>query len=512
MCLPPQRPLPEPGSHPAASYRRPAAGAPVRSRQRLLPALLALLALPVLAAPAVSPNAAAPPATHPAAPPVVVHARLDAIIQPVAAQFLREVLARADAAGAAAVVVELDTPGGLMTSMHEMTKDILAARTPVVVYVAPSGARAASAGFFLLLAADVAAMAPGTRTGAAHPVGPSGESIAGTMGQKVEQDAAAAIRSLAARNGRNAALAEQAVMTSRSFSAEEAVTAHLADLMAPTLPELLRAIDGRRVRQTGAGGGIVIHTAGAVTTEVEMTAAQRLLSALAHPELAYLLLMLGGVGLFFEITHPGTLMPGVFGAIALLLAFFGLSLLAVNYVGVALILLGVGLFVAELKVGGHGVLALSGAVSLVIGSLLLFSSPEPELRLSLEWITVVTLLTLTAVCSLLAAAWRVRRRPVRTGAEGLLHERGIARSELHPSGKVFVHGELWDATAEQPVAAGEAVEVIAVRDMTLAVRPLRMARPGESLPPTSPTSAMSSMSSAAPMSPMSPLPPPSTHR
>ncbi|HEV3076870.1 MAG TPA: nodulation protein NfeD [Thermoanaerobaculia bacterium] len=441
--------------------------------------LLALLALLAMLAPTT--GASATPAATPAhaPPPVVVHARLESIIQPVAAQFLRGVLARADAAGAAAVVLELDTPGGLGTSMHEMTKDILAARTPVVVYVAPSGAQAASAGFFLLLAADVAAMAPGTRTGAAHPVGPGGESLTGTMGQKVEQDAAAAIRSLAARNGRDVKAAEQAVMTSRSFSAEEAVAAHLADLVAPSLPELLRALDGRRVRAAGAparpGPGIVLHTAGAVTTEVEMTAAQRLLSALAHPELAYLLLTLGGVGLFFEITHPGTLMPGVFGAIALLLAFFGLSLLAVNYAGAALILLGIGLFVAELKAGGHGVLALSGAVSLIIGSLLLFSSPEPELRVSLEWITVVTLLTLAAVCTLLVAAWRARRRPVRTGAEGLVHERGVARSELRPQGKVFVHGELWDATAEQPVAAGEEVEVIGVRDMNLAVRPLRLA-------------------------------------
>jgi membrane-bound serine protease (ClpP class) len=268
------------------------------------------------------------------------------------------------------------------------------------------------------------------------------------------------------------AAAEQAVVASRSFSAGEAVAAHLADLVSPSLPELLRAIDGRRVRTGGGSAGVVLHTAGAAVTEVEMTAAQRLLSALAHPELAYMLLMLGGVGLFFEITHPGTLMPGVFGAIALLLAFFGLSLLAVNYVGAALILLGVGLFVAELKAGAHGVLALSGAVSLIIGSLLLFSSPEPELRVSLEWITVVTLFTLAVVCALLVAAWRVRRRQVRTGAEGLVHERGIARSELRPLGKVFVHGELWDAEAEQPVAAGEPVEVTAVRDMTLAVRPL----------------------------------------
>jgi membrane-bound serine protease (ClpP class) len=442
---------------PAAPVSRAASGAPAASASSTTSAVPAGPASPV----GVGARAAGA---------VVIHARLASIIQPVAAEFLRGVLARADAAGAAAVVVELDTPGGLATSMHQMTEDILAARTPVVVYVAPSGAQAASAGFFLLEAADVAAMAPGTRTGAAHPVGAGGESITGTLGQKVEQDAAAAIRSLAARNGRDLATAEQAVVASRSFSAGEAVAAHLADLISPSLPELLRAIDGRRVR-TGGAAPVVLHTAGAAVTEVEMTGAQRLLSALAHPELAYMLLMLGGVGLFFEITHPGTLMPGVFGAIALLLAFFGLSLLAVNYVGAALILLGVGLFVAELKAGAHGVLALSGA--LIIGSLLLFSSPEPELRVSLEWITVVTLFTLSAVCTLLVVAWRVRRRQVRTGAEGLVRERGVARSELRPLGKVFVHGELWNAEAELPVAAGDPVEVTAVRDMTLAVRPLQ---------------------------------------
>ncbi|HLX10443.1 MAG TPA: nodulation protein NfeD [Thermoanaerobaculia bacterium] len=444
---------------PAAPVSRAASGAPAASASSTTSAVPAGPASPV----GVGARAAGA---------VVIHARLASIIQPVAAEFLRGVLARADAAGAAAVVVELDTPGGLATSMHQMTEDILAARTPVVVYVAPSGAQAASAGFFLLEAADVAAMAPGTRTGAAHPVGAGGESITGTLGQKVEQDAAAAIRSLAARNGRDLATAEQAVVASRSFSAGEAVAAHLADLISPSLPELLRAIDGRRVR-TGGAAPVVLHTAGAAVTEVEMTGAQRLLSALAHPELAYMLLMLGGVGLFFEITHPGTLMPGVFGAIALLLAFFGLSLLAVNYVGAALILLGVGLFVAELKAGAHGVLALSGAVALIIGSLLLFSSPEPELRVSLEWITVVTLLTLSAVCTLLVVAWQVRRRQVRTGAEGLVRERGVARSELRPLGKVFVHGELWNAEAELPVAAGDPVEVTAVRDMTLAVRPLQ---------------------------------------
>jgi membrane-bound serine protease (ClpP class) len=403
----------------------------------------------------------------------VLRVRMASIIQPEAAAFLRAALQQADAEGAAAAVVELDTPGGLMTSMHEMSEAILATRTPVVVYVAPSGAQAASAGFFLLMAADLAAMAPGTRTGAAHPVGAGGETIGGTEGAKVEQDAAAAIRSLAARNGRDVALAEQAVVASRSWSAGEALAAHLVDVVAPDLDELLRAADGRHVHK--GGGLVVLHTAGATVREVKMTAAQRLLSAVAHPEIAYLLLTLGGIGLFFEITHPGTLLPGVVGVIALMLAFFGLSLLDVNYAGAALILLGMGLFVVELKAGGggHGAFAAAGAISLLVGSLLLFSGPEPALRLGMEWITAMTLLTLAVMCGLLTVAWRVRRRPVRTGIEGLLHERGVARSELRPSGKVFVHGELWDAAAEQPVAAGEAVEVVAVLGMTLAVRPVR---------------------------------------
>jgi membrane-bound serine protease (ClpP class) len=495
MLPPPQRPPsgPPPGARRARATGLAPLGGLAEVTGLALVALLALLALlGLFALLSLLSNggalAATPPTAGPgsgrAARPVVIHARLAAIIQPEAEEFLRSTLERADAAGAAAAVIELDTPGGLGTSMHEMTKAMMAARTPVVVYVSPSGAQAASAGFFLLMAADLAAMAPGTRTGAAHPVDVNGGTIEGTMGQKVEQDAAAAIRALAVRNGRDAKLAEQAVVSSRSFSAEEALAAHLVDVMAPSLPELRRVIDGRRVRtppppQLSGGpgaapdhaGGIVLHTAGAVVREVEMTSAQRLLSALAHPLLAYLLLIFGGVGLFFEITHPGTVLPGVVGAIALLLAFFGLSLLAVNYAGAALILLGVGLFVAELKAGGHGALALAGAVSLVIGSLLLWSSPEPELRVSLEWITAVTVLTLAAMSTLLAVAMKVRRRPVQTGVEGLVREQGVARSQLAPRGKVFVHGELWDAVAEQPVQAGEAVEVVAVRDMTLAVRP-----------------------------------------
>lgn len=402
--------------------------------------------------------------------------RVAAIIQPVSARFLLEALARADAERAAALVIELDTPGGLLTSTHEITKAMIAARTPVVVYVAPGGARAASAGFFLLMAADVAAMAPGTNTGAAHPVGPQGETIQGTIGKKVEQDAAANIRSLATRNGRDAAAAEQAVVESRSFTAGEALAAKLIDVVAPSLAELLRSIDGRQIHK---GSPLLkMHTAGAALLETEMSPTQKLLSALAHPDLAYLLLMLGGLGLFFELSHPGAVLPGVVGGIALILAFFGLSVLEANYAGVALIVLALVLFVAEIKLMSHGMLTLAGVLALVLGSLMLFESPEPALRVSLEWIATLTLLSLAVMAFLMRMALRARRLPVRTGAAGLLSERGIARSPLAPhgpEGKVFVHGELWTAVADEPVAAGEPVEVVAVRDMTLAVRPLRQA-------------------------------------
>jgi membrane-bound serine protease (ClpP class) len=444
----------------------------------VLPAFAAArAAAPVPAQPALRPLPPLPPTGAGAGPaPRVVVVRLDTFIQPVAAAVLRSAIARADRERAAAVVVELDTPGGLMTTMHQMTEDILAARTPVVVYVAPSGARAASAGFFLLMAADVAAMAPGTNTGAAHPVGAGGQTIGGTEGDKVEQDAAAAIRSLAARNGRDVGLAESAVASSRSWSAGEALAARLVDVLAPDVPDLLRQLDGRSVHKQG--GVQVLHTASATVVPVEMTPGQRVLAAVAHPELAYMLLMLGGVGLFFEITHPGTLLPGVVGAVALALAFFGLSLLAASYAGAALILLGIGLFVVELKAGGHGAFALSGAAALVTGSVLLWSGPESGLRLPVGWIVLGTLLTLAAVGAALVAARRARRRPVRTGAEGLVAERGVARSDLRPTGKVFVHGEIWDAAAEQPVACGEVIEVVAVRGMTLAVRPLPAAVAG----------------------------------
>jgi membrane-bound serine protease (ClpP class) len=400
--------------------------------------------------------------------------KIKSAIHPVSAEAIRDAIEQADAAKAAAIVIELDTPGGLMTSTREITTAMLGARTPVVVYVSPSGAQAASAGFFLLMAADVAAMAPGTNTGAAHPVGGQGEDIPGNLGQKAEQDAAANIRSLAARNGRNVKLAEAAVLQSRSFTAQEALDGKLIDLVAPTLPALLRQLDGRVVRRIGADGAAVplriAHTADAEVVEFELSPLRRFLGVLADPNIAYMLLTFGFLGLYFELMNPGAVLPGVVGGICLILGFYALSVLPVDYAGLALIVLAVILFIAEIKITSYGLLTVAGVISLVLGSLMLFKTAEPALRVSLELIASLAVFSLVTVGFLLFLSLRARGTPVRTGMEGLLHEVGTARSPLAPRGKVFVHGEIWDAVAEEPVALGEAVEVVGVRNLTLAVR------------------------------------------
>jgi len=428
--------------------------------------------------PAAEPEAAAEAAGGP-----VVRVRVDSIIHPVAVEFLADAIAEADAIGAEALVVELSTPGGLLPSTREMFTAMLGAATPVVVYVAPAGAQAASAGFFLLMAADVAAMAPGTNTGAAHPVGGQGEDIEGAMGDKVEQDAAATIRSLAARHGRNAELAEAAVLESRSFTADEALEADLIDLVAPSLTALLAELDGREVTKNGRT--MTLETAEAVVETVEMSPWRRVLAALAHPNIAYILLSLGFLGIYFELMNPGSILPGVVGGICLILAFFSLSVLPVNYAGVALILLAIVLFIAEIKVPSYGMLTVGGVVSLALGGLMLFKSPLPALRVSLELVFGVALLAALVVGFLMRLALRAQRSKVRTGNEGLVGEVGRAFTPLGPDtrpGKVFVHGEFWHARAARPVAAGEAVRVVGVEGMLLDVDPAAALAPGPAVP------------------------------
>ncbi|HSN89105.1 MAG TPA: nodulation protein NfeD [Thermoanaerobaculia bacterium] len=401
----------------------------------------------------------------------VYRVKVKGAIHPVSAELIGDAIREADAAGAAALVIELDTPGGLVTSTREITTAILGAKTPVVVYIAPAGAQGASAGFYILMSADVAAMAPGTNTGAAHPVGGQGETVEGVLGKKMEEDAAANIRSMALRNGRNVELAQAAVLDSRSYSAQEALDGKLIDLIAPTVPALLRVIDGRQVQRDGAA--VTLRTVDSEVVEVELSAFRRFLGVLADPNIASMLLVLGFLGLYFELMNPGAILPGVVGAICLILGFFALSVLPVNYAGLALILLAVILFIAEIKVVSYGLLAVGGTVSLVLGLLMLFKTPEPALRVSLEFIAVLAVFSLAVVGFLTMMSLRMSRVPVRTGPEGMLHELGTARTALAPRGKVFVHGEIWDAVAEEPVAAGETVQVTGVRNLTLAVRPFR---------------------------------------
>jgi membrane-bound serine protease (ClpP class) len=411
--------------------------------------------------------------------PEVVVVRIALPIHPVSAQILADAVAEAESARASALVVELDTPGGLLTSTREMIQDILATDVPVVVYVAPQGAQAASAGFFLLMASDVAAMAPGTNAGAASPVGGQGEDIEGTMGEKVEQDASAQIRSLAKRNGRNVELAEAAVTEARSYDAEEALEVGLIEVIAPSLPQLLQELDGRTIRDGEAETRLA--TRGAAIRRLEPTPVQSFLALLADPNIAYLLLSIGSIGIMVEIYNPGAIFPGVIGAICLVLGFFALSVLPVNVAGLALLGLALIFFIVEVKVTSYGLLTVAGVVSLVIGSLMLFRSPDPALRVSLELIAAAAVTTIVVVLFLMYQVLRAHRTQVRTGIEGMVHERGRAQSDLDPVGKVFVHGEIWDAEAETPVSRGEAVEVVAVQGMWLRVKPLaESGRPGAS--------------------------------
>jgi membrane-bound serine protease (ClpP class) len=324
--------------------------------------------------------------------PIVITAEIDGIIHPVAVQYVRRVLNHADARGATLVIITLRTPGGLVDSTRDINNAIIAAKTPVAVLVGPSGNRAASAGFLITIAADIAAMAPGTHIGAAHPVAGGGERIDDTMAKKMTSDVAGYARTLATQRKRNVALVEEAVTESRSYTEQEALNASppLIDMIATDTAELASKLDGRRVARFD-GRTETIRTAGATVERLEMTRSQRILSALAHPQIAYLLLTLGMLGLTVEFWSPGAVFPGVAGAICLLLAFFAFQVLPVNYAGVALIMLGVMLLVLEVKVTSFGVLAIGGMVSLVLGSMILIDSPLPALQIGLRFIVPITL-------------------------------------------------------------------------------------------------------------------------
>ena len=393
----------------------------------------------------------------------VLRIKVDAPIHPVTSEYVVGAIEKADRDGADLVLLTLNTPGGLDTSMREIVESILGARTPVAAFVGPGGARAASAGFIIALACDVFAMAPGTSTGAAHPVGISltGQAMDRTMEDKVVNDAAAYVRSIAAKRGRNAVLAEDAVRKSLSYTEKEALDGGLIDLVAGTEEEVVARLDGRSVRRFD-GTERTLELAGKPVVDRPLTFRQRFLLTIADPNLAYILLMIGLLGLYFEFSHPGAILPGVLGGISLLLAVFAFQILPINYVGLGLILLAVILFVLEIKVQSFGMLAVGGIAAMIIGSLMLVKAPIPELRPSLRFVVPVVLGVSLVVLFLLTLVLRAHSRRASTGSEGMVGEIGTARTDLAPSGKVFVHGELWDADADGAVRAGDRVRVIEV--------------------------------------------------
>jgi membrane-bound serine protease (ClpP class) len=405
--------------------------------------------------------------------PVVYVAKVDGAIHPVSAEYIITTLARADQAGAALVVFTLTTPGGLVDSTRNIVTGMLGAKTPVVVFVTPPGARAASAGFILTIAADVAAMAPGTHIGAAHPVSGDGQKMDETTSAKAAADLAAYARTLAAGRKRNVALAEEAVTNSRAFTEREALAASppLIDLVATDVADLLRKLDGREVRRFD-GTTTRLETAGAMTVPIDMSARQRVLSAIAHPTIALMLLSLGILGLTIELWSPGAVLPGVVGALSLLLAFFALQLLPVNYAGLLLIALGVLFLILEIKVTSYGLLTAGGAVSLVIGAMILMDAPEPELRVSLR-IVVPVMVGLAGISAFLARlAFTAQRQRPAVGALTLLGSVGDAVTPIRPGerGQVKVHGEIWRAISSDPIAPGSRVVVTNLEGLTLTVR------------------------------------------
>lgn len=403
------------------------------------------------------------------APSPVLVLTLAGPINPVAANYIERGLREAEARHAAAVVIRLDTPGGLDSAMRDIVQDMIACQVPVIVYVAPPGARAASAGMFITVAAHVAAMAPDTAIGAAHPVGGEGEEIKGPMGDKVTNDAVAYVKGLAAPRGRNVKWVEEAVRKSVSLPAAEAARQHVVDLVAPTLPALLDQVHGRKV--TVGGQPHVLQTRRAETTELAMSSFERFMYALSNPALALILLNLGILGIVFELQNPGAFLPGIVGVILLLLGLFSLGMLPVNGAGVALIFFGFLLFVAELFVPTAGILAVGGVVALVLGAIMLFQSGAAELAPSLPLILSVTLTTGVLVLIAIRFAVQAQRLKAQTGREELIGRHAVARGPLTPSGLVFLEGELWTAESTAPVPEGADVVVEQVDGLKLRVRP-----------------------------------------
>jgi len=402
------------------------------------------------------------------APRAIYVMRAVGSVNPGLAEFIGDSIRLAEHENAEALVIELDTPGGLETSMRQIVQAISNARVPVVVYVYPRGARAASAGVFVTMAANVAAMAPGTNIGAAHPVSVGMGKIDKTMEKKLVNDMVASGRALATERGRNADWMEKAIRQSVSIPASEALKLKVVDLMADNLEDLLTKINGRKVEV--GGKQLVLHTAGVPIREIPEGVRTRMLKYIADPNVAFILMMIGLAGIYFEFAHPGVVLPGVIGAICLLLAFFAFQTLPINYIGILLILLAFIFFILEFKIASYGLLSLAGLVSLFLGAMMLFRGGEGGVDIS--WSVLIPTVAVVSLFFMVVAGivFRSHLRRALTGAAGMVGERGVAYTALSPEGKVFVHGEYWQAVSDEPIAKGEAVEVVQVVDLKLRVR------------------------------------------
>ncbi len=405
----------------------------------------------------------------PSASPVVIHGEINGAIHGVTSEYVARAIERAEESGAALVVFTIDTPGGLVTSTEAIIKAVVASRVPVAFLVAPSGASATSAGFYITISSDVAAMAPGTRIGAAHPVTPFGENKKeDIMMQKAENDLAAQARSIAQNRRRNVEVAEKMVRESISLTESEALEEKLIDLLSKNVPDLLANLDGRSIRRFD-GTEVVLDLRGAVVEPFEMTTRQKILAVVSDPTVSFVLFIVGVLGLYMEFTHPGLILPGIVGGIALLLFAISTQILPLNLFGLLLIGLGIALLILEVKVTSYGMLTVGGVVAITLGFLTLFEGPIPELRLPLVAILPVSITVGLIMAFLTQRAIRAQLWKVATGTHGLVGEFGTALTEVGVSGKVFVHGEYWDATARETIPSGGRVRVCAVKDMVIEV-------------------------------------------
>jgi membrane-bound serine protease (ClpP class) len=388
-------------------------------------------------------------------------------INPVTAEYVTRNLKESAMRHDRLFLIEMDTPGGLDTAMRDIVKGIFASPVPVVVYVAPSGARAASAGAIISMAADVCAMAPGTNIGAAHPVS-LGEQPDKVMQEKILNDAEAYVEGIARKRGRNIEEARKMVRSSTSLSAEKALETGVINMIAADRSDLLKKLEGREIKRNGKT--IVLKLSGVRVEEHEMGTREKILDTISNPDVAYILMMLGMLGLFFELANPGVILPGVIGGICLILAFFAFQTLPVNYAGVLLIILALVLFIAEIKIVSHGMLTVGGIISMILGSLLLFESPEPYMRVSWGVILITVFAVAAFAIFVVTKAVKAHRKRPSSGKEGLVGEEGEADSDISPEGKVFVRGEYWDAWSDQAIARGDKIVVADVEGMKLKVR------------------------------------------